>query len=105
MPRPVDYQRKHCMTRFTPLPVRFQISWSEAWDASGRTCGCRFGYGSGFLANLGRPARESACECDRQNDVQLGAVMSLLAVLLAEAIGDPKNRIAELAGQLVMIGL
>ena len=53
---------------------------------------------SGFLANLGRPARESACECDRQNDVQLGAVMSLLSgPSVAEAIGDPKNRIAELA--------
>ena len=53
---------------------------------------------SGFLANLGRPARVSACECDRQNDVQLGAVMSLLSgPSVAEAIGDPKNRIAELA--------
>ncbi|MCH2613986.1 MAG: DUF1549 and DUF1553 domain-containing protein, partial [Opitutales bacterium] len=53
---------------------------------------------SGFLANLGRPARESACECDRQNDVQVGAVLSLLSgPSVAEAIGDPKNRIAELA--------
>ena len=34
---------------------------------------------SGFLANLGRPARESSCECERANDVQLGAVMALLA--------------------------
>lgn len=53
---------------------------------------------SGFLANLGRPSRESACECDRQNDVQLGAVMSLLSgPSVAEAIGDPENTIASLA--------
>jgi len=53
---------------------------------------------SGFLANLGRPTRESACECDRQNDVQLGAVMSLLSgPSVAEAIGDPQNRIAQMA--------
>ncbi len=52
---------------------------------------------SGFLANLGRPARESACECDRQNDVQLGAVMSLLSgPSVAEAVGDPNNAIAQL---------
>ncbi len=51
----------------------------------------------GFLANLGRPPRESACECDRQNDVQLGAVMSLLSgASVAEAVGDPDNGIAEL---------
>jgi WD40 repeat protein len=51
----------------------------------------------GFLANLGRPPRESACECDRQNDLQLGSVMSLLSgPAVAEAIGDPKNAIAAL---------
>jgi len=53
---------------------------------------------SGFLANLGRPTRESACECDRQNDVQLGAVMSLLSgPSVAEAVGDPNNALAKLA--------
>ena len=42
--------------------------------------------------------KAAACECDRQNDVQLGAVMSLLSgPSVAEAIGDPKNRIAEMA--------
>ncbi|MBL9152102.1 MAG: DUF1549 domain-containing protein [Verrucomicrobiales bacterium] len=51
----------------------------------------------GFLANLGRPPRESACECDRQNDLQLGSVMSLLSgPAVAEAIGDPKNAIAQI---------
>ena len=52
---------------------------------------------SGFLATLGRPTRESACECDRQNDVQLGAVMSLLSgPSIAEAVGDPRNAISKL---------
>ena len=56
---------------------------------------------SGFLANLGRPARESSCECDRTNDVQLGAVMSLLSgPAIAEAVGDPKNELADLVEEI-----
>jgi hypothetical protein len=52
---------------------------------------------SGLLATLGRPSRESACECDRSNDVQLGAVMALLSgPEIAEAVGDTKNAIAKL---------
>jgi WD40 repeat protein len=68
---------------------------------------------SGFLANLGRPVRESACECERSNDVQLGPVMSLLGgPVVADAIADGGNAIAgmardipddrELASQLVL---
>lgn len=53
---------------------------------------------SGFLANLGRPVRESACECERSNDVQLGPVMSLLGgPVVADAIADPGNAIATMA--------
>ena len=56
---------------------------------------------SGFLANLGRPPRESACECERVSDLHLGAVMSLLnGPEIAQAIGNPSNRIAELVQQL-----
>src|SRR5205814_207841 len=33
----------------------------------------------GFLANLGRPPRESACECERVNQLQLGPVMALVS--------------------------
>ena len=52
---------------------------------------------SGLLANLGRPPRESACECERQNDVELSAVMTLLnSPAIADAIGDPNNAIAKL---------
>jgi hypothetical protein len=52
---------------------------------------------SGFLANLGRPARESACECERSSDLGLGSVMALLSgPAVADAIGDPKNQFATL---------
>ena len=53
---------------------------------------------SGFLATLGRPARESACECERSNDLRLGSVMALLGgPAIADAIGDPKSELAKLA--------
>ncbi len=52
----------------------------------------------GFLANLGRPARESACECERSSDLRLGSVMALLSgSAVAEAIGDPNSGLAKLA--------
>lgn len=55
---------------------------------------------SGFLAALGRPARESACECERSSDLRLGSVMSLLSgPAVAEAIGDPKSTLATLAAK------
>lgn len=52
---------------------------------------------SGFLANLGRPARESACECERSNDIRLGSVMSLLSgPTVSGAVNDPRNALASL---------
>ena len=51
----------------------------------------------GFLVSLGRPARESACECERVNDLQLAPVMALIAgPTVASAIADMENGIAEL---------
>ncbi|MFN0068395.1 MAG: DUF1549 and DUF1553 domain-containing protein, partial [Limisphaerales bacterium] len=53
---------------------------------------------SGFLANLGRPPRESACECERSNDIKLSSVMSLLSgPAVADAVGNTNNALAELA--------
>lgn len=47
---------------------------------------------SGFLANLGRPPRESACECERNNDIKLSSVMSLLSgPAVSGAVNDPAN--------------
>jgi WD40 repeat protein len=52
---------------------------------------------SGFLGTLGRPPRESACECERTTGLQLGPVMALVnGQTIAEAIGDPANELAKL---------
>jgi hypothetical protein len=52
---------------------------------------------SGFLANLGRPARESSCECERSHDLRLGSVLALLSgPAVADAIGDGSNALARL---------
>ena len=55
----------------------------------------------GFLANLGRPARESACECERTNQMQLGPVLALVSgPTVGTAISDAQNEIVKLvAGQ------
>jgi WD40 repeat protein len=53
--------------------------------------------GSGLLATLGRPARQSACECERSSDIRLGSVMALLSgPTVSGAINDPSNAIATL---------
>ncbi len=55
---------------------------------------------SGFLTTLGRPPRESACECERTTGLQLGPVMALInGQTVAEAIADPNNAIAKLVSQ------
>jgi WD40 repeat protein/mono/diheme cytochrome c family protein len=52
---------------------------------------------SGFLANLGRPPRESACECERSNDIRLSSVMSLLSgPAVSAAVNDPHNDLASI---------
>lgn len=52
----------------------------------------------GFLNNLGRPVRESACECERSGDLQLGPVMALISgPTVGKAISDPKCALPSLA--------
>jgi len=51
----------------------------------------------GFLDNLGRPVRESSCECERSSELQLGPVMALMnGVTVSEAISQPGNRLEQL---------
>jgi hypothetical protein len=51
----------------------------------------------GFLDVFGRPQRESSCECERRSDLSLPQTLNLLnGPALAEAIADPKGRIAGL---------
>ncbi len=55
----------------------------------------------GFLQNLGRPARESACECERSSELQLGPVMALISgPTIGTAISDPKNELEKLVRDL-----
>ena len=56
---------------------------------------------SGFLANLGRPVRESACECERSDELQMSAVMAILSgPAVANAVGDANNHLASLVKSL-----
>ncbi|MCS7160820.1 MAG: DUF1549 domain-containing protein [Gemmatales bacterium] len=51
----------------------------------------------GFLEIFGKPPRESPCECERSNDLLLGAVLNMInGPVIGEAIRDPNNRIARL---------
>jgi WD40 repeat protein/mono/diheme cytochrome c family protein len=55
---------------------------------------------SGFLTTFGRPARESACECERSSGLQLGPVMALVSgPTLGDAIADPANAVTQLTGR------
>ncbi|MBX9638714.1 MAG: DUF1553 domain-containing protein, partial [Mycobacteriaceae bacterium] len=52
---------------------------------------------SGFFTTFGRPARESACECERSSGLQLGPVMALVSgPTLNEAISDPSSELSKL---------
>lgn len=51
----------------------------------------------GFLKLLGRPPRESSCECERSNSMLLGPVLNLVnGPVMGNAIADPNNRIHKL---------
>jgi hypothetical protein len=51
----------------------------------------------GFLDLFGKPARESACECERTGTMMLGPVLNLVnGPVVAEAIKDPTNRIPKI---------
>ena len=55
---------------------------------------------SSFLDLFGRPARESACECERSSSLLLGPILNLVnGPIMGEAIKDPNNRIAKLAAR------
>ena len=55
---------------------------------------------AGFLATLGKPARESTCECERSSNLGLGSVMAFLSgPVVSSAIQDPKNALATLVAK------
>jgi hypothetical protein len=50
----------------------------------------------GFLDLFGRPARESACECERRADLSLPQALNLInGATISDAVADPKGRIAK----------
>lgn len=50
-----------------------------------------------FLDLFGKPARESACECERSNSMLLGPVLNLVnGPVLNDALRDPGNRIMQI---------
>ncbi len=56
---------------------------------------------SGFFTTFGRPARESACECERTSGLQLGPVMALVSgPTVADAIADSSNELTKLVGRV-----
>src|SRR5262249_49966529 len=51
----------------------------------------------GFLELFGKPARESACECERNGGMNLGPVLAMVnGPIVADAIKDPSNRITRI---------
>jgi hypothetical protein len=54
----------------------------------------------GFLDLLGKPVRESACECERTGGMNLGPVLAMVnGPIVADAIKDPDNRLARLVAR------
>ncbi len=52
----------------------------------------------GFLELFGKPVRESACECERSNNMMLGPILSLVnGPIVGDALRDPNNRLNKLA--------
>jgi len=54
----------------------------------------------GFLGSFGRPARESACECERSNEVHLGSIMALVSgPTVNDALSSAGNAVEELVAK------
>jgi hypothetical protein len=98
-PWPVGCRPKCCTTRSTALPVRSAASPECRRELGPRRCPTpASAWPTGFLGNLGRPVRESACECERSSDLQLGPVMALISGPTVDtAITDPNSELTKLA--------
>ena len=53
--------------------------------------------GGGFLQTFGKPARESACECERAGGMALGPVMALVSgPAVGDVLADPASELTKL---------
>lgn len=85
---------------FTATGSQSKIPGAPAGARAASLADAKIDLKSGFLANLGRPVRESACECERSNDVQMGAIMAFVSgPTIAEAVGQPGNAIEKLVAE------
>ncbi|MDF1811377.1 MAG: DUF1549 domain-containing protein [Verrucomicrobiales bacterium] len=95
LPAEVLFDAVYAVTGATPdIPGAGKgIRASQLYDA-------KLDLKSGFLANLGRPVRESSCECERSADMQMSAVMAFLSgPAIADAVGAENSELAELIHQ------
>ena len=101
----------HAMARRLPAEVLFDsihyVTGSQP-DIPGVAAGTRAAalpdsgarLPSGFLSTLGRPARESVCECERSSELQLGSVLALVSGPdVSRAIDDPASELARLVAE------
>ena len=98
----------HAMARRLPAETIFdavfrvtgstpQISGAKPGQRAAQLSDVTMDAGSGLLATLGRPARQSTCECERTSDLGLGSVMALLGgPTISAAINEPTNALAKL---------
>jgi hypothetical protein len=106
-----DRNYSHALPRRLPAEVLYDAIHQVTGSVSklpGMTPGARAaslsdaesGLKDGFLTNLGRPPRESACECERSSELRLGSVMALVSgPTLGAAISDQSNSIGHLVKQ------
>jgi len=98
----------HALARRLPAEVIFD-ALHQATGAESHLPGVRAGTqaielldssvktSDGFLDLFGRPARESACECERNGGMSLGQALNLVnGPTVGDAVRAPGNRIADL---------
>ncbi len=106
-----DRNYSHALPRRLPAEVLYDAIHQVTGSISklpGMTPGARAaslsdaesGLKDGFLTNLGRPPRESACECERSSELRLGSIMALVSgPTLGSAISDETNSIGQMVKQ------
>jgi len=106
-----DRNYSHAMPRRLPAEVLYdaihQVTGSlsklpgmEPGARAASLSDAESGLKDGFLTNLGRPPRESACECERSSELRLGSIMALVSgPTLGSAISDQSNSIGQLVKQ------
>jgi hypothetical protein len=103
-----DINYSHALVRRLPAEVLYDTIYRAAGSLSrlpGLPPGARAAQlldsrddvPGGFFVLFGKPARESACECERSPTMMLGSVLNLVnGPVPAAAINDPNNRLAKL---------